>query len=131
MSDVLLTSSGPRTSPDAGADSVAALPELRAELESLRVFRLQQLEDLDAELQTIDGGVSSQQLRTVLTSLKVAALVALREIDGALERITTDGGYGLCQSCEAQIPLERLRVLPMAALCMCCQAASESSRGRP
>jgi DnaK suppressor protein len=131
MTDVLLTGSRPRTSRDVDAASVAALPDLHAELMSQRAFRLQQLEDLDIELQTIDGGAAGQQLRTVLTSLKVAALVALREIDAALERMSTDGGYGLCQSCEAQIPLERLRVLPMVALCMCCQAASESSRRRP
>lgn len=55
-----------------------------------------------------------------------AALIAtarrnLGQITGALQRIA-DGTYGTCETCGAQIPPERLEVLPHARLCVPCQS---------
>jgi DnaK suppressor protein len=97
------------------------LAQLRADLMELRDFRLQQLADLDADLVRERGTA----LGDVAASLKVAGLAALREIDAALARMATNDGYGTCQQCGGQIPAERLKVLPMAAFCMPCQASRE------
>lgn len=43
----------------------------------------------------------------------------IRQIDEALARIE-EGTYGACTSCGNDIPIERLRFLPHAALCVDC-----------
>lgn len=49
------------------------------------------------------------------------------QIDAALARLRT-GTYGLCAACGDAIPLERLRAVPFATLCVPCQSERE---GRP
>ena len=41
-----------------------------------------------------------------------------------LERIH-EGNYGVCEGCEASIPLARLQALPYATLCIQCQREAE------
>ena len=48
----------------------------------------------------------------------------LLELRDALERMRR-GVYGVCESCERPIALERLRRIPSARLCIDCQAAIE------
>jgi|SRR6185437_16392769 len=48
----------------------------------------------------------------------------LMELRDALERMRR-GVYGICESCESPIAVERLRRLPAARLCIECQAAVE------
>lgn len=48
----------------------------------------------------------------------------LRQIDAALARLST-GQYGLCAACGDPIPIERLRALPFATLCVPCQSERE------
>lgn len=60
----------------------------------------------------------------VLDTLRGAARAALADIDAALRRIEL-GTYGSCRRCGTAIPLDRLEVLPMVALCMPCQHADE------
>ncbi|HYJ49356.1 MAG TPA: TraR/DksA C4-type zinc finger protein [Microbacterium sp.] len=43
----------------------------------------------------------------------------LADLDAALARVA-EGRYGLCVSCGNTIPLERLRLLPAATLCVPC-----------
>lgn len=43
----------------------------------------------------------------------------IRQIDEALQRIE-DGTYGSCTNCGNDIPVERLRFLPHASLCVDC-----------
>lgn len=52
----------------------------------------------------------------------------VRQIDVALARLGT-GQYGLCAKCGEPIPLERLRALPFATLCVACQSERESGPG--
>jgi DnaK suppressor protein len=44
----------------------------------------------------------------------------LEKIDEALARIT-DKAYGVCEACDANIPIARLRALPYATFCVKCQ----------
>ncbi|HXG53584.1 MAG TPA: TraR/DksA C4-type zinc finger protein [candidate division Zixibacteria bacterium] len=53
----------------------------------------------------------------------------LRAIDEALERIK-DKTYGICESCEGEIQLGRLKVLPFTRLCVKCQEENEKETKR-
>lgn len=48
----------------------------------------------------------------------------LNAIDEALLRIKEDE-YGICEECEEEIPLGRLRVMPFAVLCVNCKSELE------
>lgn len=48
----------------------------------------------------------------------------LRKIDEALLKIN-DGEYGICEECEEEIPLGRLKVMPFARYCVKCQSDIE------
>jgi DnaK suppressor protein len=49
------------------------------------------------------------------------------EIDAALERLRT-GTFGLCETCQGEVPIERLRAIPTARRCLTCQGAQEAHR---
>jgi len=53
----------------------------------------------------------------------------LLAIDEALQRIK-DKTYGLCESCEGEIQLGRLKVLPFTRLCVRCQEETERENKR-
>lgn len=53
----------------------------------------------------------------------------LLAIDEALQRIK-DKTYGLCESCEGEIQLGRLKVLPFTRLCVRCQEETEKENKR-
>lgn len=48
----------------------------------------------------------------------------IRNIDEALARLD-EGEYGICEDCEEEIPLGRLKVMPFARLCVKCKADLE------
>jgi DnaK suppressor protein len=48
----------------------------------------------------------------------------IRSIDEALARLE-EGEYGICEDCEEEIPLGRLKALPFARLCVKCKADLE------
>lgn len=53
----------------------------------------------------------------------------LLAIDAALRRIK-DKTYGICESCEGEIHLGRLKVLPFTRLCVRCQEENERESKR-
>lgn len=58
-------------------------------------------------------------------TLEENAREALSLVDRALERIES-GEYGKCKRCGAEIPIERLKAVPTADLCVTCKAWEES-----
>jgi RNA polymerase-binding transcription factor DksA len=54
-------------------------------------------------------------------ALSFQARAAVDEIDAALAKIL-EGSYGVCEQCGANIPRERLRAIPYAALCVQCKS---------
>jgi DnaK suppressor protein len=48
-------------------------------------------------------------------------------IESALQRLAR-GEFGICEYCEEEIPLKRLRAVPWASYCVRCQERSESGR---
>ena len=93
--------------------SARAEGRYRQRLEEERRFRLDQLAALEAE------SCPTAPHESVQHALLIAASTALDEIDAALDRMRS-GHYGRCVTCSAELPSERLEVLPMAALCMAC-----------
>jgi len=53
----------------------------------------------------------------------------LNRIELALARIDA-GTFGICEECDDEIPLKRLRVRPDAALCLNCQETNEREAGK-
>jgi DnaK suppressor protein len=53
----------------------------------------------------------------------------LLAIDEALQRIG-DKTYGICESCEGEIQLGRLKILPFTRLCVKCQEENEKESKR-
>jgi len=53
----------------------------------------------------------------------------LHAIDEALQRIK-EKTYGICESCEGEIHLGRLKVLPFTRLCVRCQEENEKESKR-
>ena len=53
----------------------------------------------------------------------------LLAIDDALQRIA-DKTYGICESCEGEIHLGRLKILPFTRLCVKCQEENEKEAKR-
>jgi RNA polymerase-binding transcription factor DksA len=109
---------------DLSAAPVTPPATLRADLERQREFRVDQLQRLAIAAARQITQTTAQPGSSVIGLLRDAARAALTEIDAALDRMARNC-YGLCQQCGSAIPLERLRVLPMAAMCMPCQYAHE------
>jgi DnaK suppressor protein len=79
-------------------------------------FRTEQIAILNGEIS------ANPQLRHegVTMALRRAATIALGEVEAALTRLDA-GDFGRCTCCAQTIPMDRLDVLPMTALCMPCQ----------
>jgi DnaK suppressor protein len=60
-------------------------------------------------------------------ALSAQALASIEEIDRSLEKIAA-GTYGICEKCGTNIPKERLKALPYAALCVQCKSGGLSRR---
>ena len=53
----------------------------------------------------------------------------LRNIDEALLKVE-EGEYGICEECEEEIPLGRLKVVPFARYCVKCKADIEKQQAQ-
>src|SRR5271167_389845 len=53
----------------------------------------------------------------------------LKAIDDAFSRLER-GRYGICEKCKQEIPIERLKAMPLAAYCVDCQK-ERNERRRP
>ncbi len=58
-------------------------------------------------------------------TLEENARESLARVEAALARIEA-GEYATCRRCGAEIPVERLRAVPEAELCVTCKAQEES-----
>ena len=106
-------------------DLTVHLPRLREALEHQREFRIEQLAELSGDATTAQAVADDPQEQVTL-ALQAGAAAALGDIDAALYRMDT-GDYGRCQRCGIAVALERLEIVPSAALCTACQYAEETS----
>src|SRR5262245_31860741 len=92
---------------------------LAGDLSLLKELRQQTSSDVvDAALDSAQDEISSQ--------LAEVESRELANIENALE-LLRQGKYGICESCEEQIPLARLHAMPYATLCIQCQREAEKS----
>ena len=87
-------------------------------------------EYLDVATEIPDPGDSSfANLAVDLGNAAVTRdLTELRAVEAARQRME-NGVYGMCVSCEADIPFERLKVQPIAERCAPCQEHYEKTHG--
>ena len=107
-----------------------------ADLESERANYLRQAESLQAEADSLtedrepgdvqfdeesgEGDTLAVERERDL-ALSAQARAAIEQIDAAVEKIHA-GTYGQCENCGTNIPKERLKALPYAALCVKCKS---------
>lgn len=113
-------------SAEAAAEVRAALEVRRREAgERLAGLRAQFAEVVDAAAgANVDDehdpeGATIAFERSQVDALARRAQQDLEDVAAALERME-DGSFGACEVCGEAIPLERLRVRPMARTCVAC-----------
>jgi DnaK suppressor protein len=90
---------------------------LRDGLQEQFQWNSDQLAELTARSrQSGRGGYDDDTLAALIAS----ARQAVSDTAEALRRMA-EGGYGTCERCTADIPVQRLEVLPHARFCMPCQ----------
>ncbi|HVN27480.1 MAG TPA: TraR/DksA C4-type zinc finger protein [Candidatus Binataceae bacterium] len=106
------------------------LARLRDETyQKIAAFRRDQSEEIiNSPGDEMDVARSSSDVETH-ASLIERSEDRLRLIDQAIARVD-NGSYGVCAECGEDIPVERLKALPFALLCVDCQEKRGRSRGR-
>jgi RNA polymerase-binding transcription factor len=95
--------------------------------EKVKEFRRDQREQAEPPpADEMDAARSTAEVETH-ASLIEQAEDRIRLIDAALARVEKSS-YGICVQCGAEIPIERLSVIPFAANCVDCQEASDRIR---
>jgi DnaK suppressor protein len=101
------------------------LLKMRDELiEEIAKNRKMETNDLRNEIGDLYDSADNErdrQLSHILTDRDRAKLL---EIDEAIERIE-DGSYGICWECGKRININRLKILPLARLCVTCKSDTE------
>ena len=108
---------------------------LKKARETLETMRTQVLRSVQQELhegrdQNKDEGMDTYDLASDARDREISHILTDRDrgkleaIDEALSRVT-DGIYGLCEDCEAEIAEGRLEALPFTRLCVTCQSDRE------
>jgi DnaK suppressor protein len=128
------------TAPKKSKAKLRALPKLGPETLKIRERLLAKRSDLLKLIQSSkslerDVGdltfsneidlASSLEGREMLFQLTSRDRNELRLIEEALFRIN-EGTFGACESCEEQISLKRLQIMPLTPLCISCQEAAEN-----
>lgn len=115
-----------------------ALEQIRADLQQRRDALVGESLSTQHEIREADatrGGRDSLDESTTEQGLSAQLRLAdrdrllIRKIDQALARIDNDE-YGACEVCEEPIQLGRLRVRPMATLCVDCKEEQERRQAR-
>jgi DnaK suppressor protein len=111
------------------------------DLKALRAALLARRTELVAEgdvpvpMQRLDAVSKPDEDETPLTEMNQviasnrnrARTAALQAIDDALVRMSRDpDSFGVCETCDEQIPERRLVLVPQATQCAACQAEEEA-----
>ena len=93
--------------------------------------RLQRIKDNLTSGRSADSQEQAQELENaeVVDALGNEARLELSRVARALEQIK-NGTYGVCVTCEEEIPLARLKAQPFADRCIRCATAEETRRLR-
>jgi DnaK suppressor protein len=125
---------------DGDTDTKLRKDFLREAAEKLAETRRQLLREMQGRVKGESEGVkdegrdaydlaSDERDREISFILNDREREKLLAIDEALQRIK-EKTYGICESCEAEIQLGRLKVLPFTRLCVRCQEENEKEAKR-
>ena len=110
----------------------AKLEEFQANLLGRRQQILEQLDHFEEALAYLEQSRPPEfseeaQEETAANSLKALDQQERRELSDIMRalRKIDEGTYGICERCESEIGLPRLRALPMVRLCINCQKRIE------
>jgi len=118
------------------------MPTRRADLRTIEA-RLQALraeilaagdEEVAEEIDPVrkpdeDAAPHDEMSRVIASNRNRARTEELHAIEAALERLAADPDeFGICESCEEEIPARRLELMPWVRLCIDCQQAQEEGR---
>jgi DnaK suppressor protein len=85
--------------------------------------------DSDTELKDVVDRSDAEEAWFTKERMSQHWKLELSRINSALHRIEL-GTFGICEECDDEIPLKRLRVRPDAALCLNCQETNEREVGQ-
>ena len=113
---------------------------LKQAKERLQEMKAQVMSGIRADLKegregNKDDGMDTYDVATEERDREISMLMSDRDrqklgaIEEALERIE-DGSYGICDSCEEEIPVDRLKAMPFTRLCVQCQSERETEAKR-
>lgn len=117
---------------------MAKTEEMRALLFKLKEEALQEIgksvktgaeKPTDEPSGDIYDQASNERDRELLLLLSDREREKIRNIDEALARLD-EGEYGICEECEEEIPLGRLKAMPFARLCVKCKADLEKMQAQ-
>ena len=93
--------------------------------------RLERIKDNLTSGRSADSQEQAQELENaeVVDALGNEARLELSQVARALEQIK-NGTYGVCVTCEEEIPLARLKARPFADRCIRCATAEETRQLR-
>jgi DnaK suppressor protein len=105
--------------------------ELKETLERLLISR----REYDGELTAGDFIDEIDDAQREISAYSLYSLIErkhreLRRIEYLIARILKEEEFGLCEECGAQIPKERLLIVPEATLCVACQREMEKEDRR-
>ncbi|HWB78195.1 MAG TPA: TraR/DksA family transcriptional regulator [Nannocystaceae bacterium] len=111
-------------------------PALRRRIETRLVTMRDEIRGIGnlgvgAEIDTMrkpdeDAAPHEEMSQVIASNRNRAHAEELREIEAALERLAEDPeAFGVCESCEEEIPARRLELRPWVRLCIDCQEADE------
>jgi len=97
------------------------------------------LADLDERIKTSDvseqrvigdifDDADLEQSREFNLLLNTREKQKLKQIEQALLKME-NGEYGICENCEEDIPVGRLKAMPFASMCVKCKSQQESIEG--
>lgn len=86
--------------------------------------RYHDIESTSGEGDMVDIANDSYE-KYLLYDLSLNDKQELKEISTALKKID-DGTYGICESCGAPVPKQRLKIKPFAKYCISCREKYES-----
>lgn len=118
-----------KTSNDARGNNLVDILDRVRDATFARVRVLREEEEADAIALPADGLDVAHSLEEVEMD---AGLIErcedrLRAIDDAFSRLK-GGRYGICEKCKREIPIRRLKAMPLAAYCIDCQQKRNERR---
>ena len=107
--------------------------------EILLTMKKELLTDLDERIKTSDvseqrvigdifDDADLEQSREFNLLLNTREKQKIKQIEQALLKLE-NGEYGICENCEEDIPVGRLKAMPFASLCVKCKSEQESIEG--